>query len=87
MRESPLWLPLAALAALTAAVPLPNPRQLEFMDLELAQFMHFGIPTFWDPPDDFLYTGNPTSRRRVRVEPRRRAPARRTGAGCRVAAM
>ena len=22
--------------------------------------MHFGIPTFWDPPEDFLYTGNPT---------------------------
>ena len=22
--------------------------------------MHFGIPTFWNPPDDYLYGGNPT---------------------------
>jgi hypothetical protein len=22
--------------------------------------MHFGIPTFWDPPPDYLYGGNPT---------------------------
>ena len=43
-----------------AAVPLPNARQLDAMAVELGQFMHFGIPTFWDPPEDFLYTGNPT---------------------------
>jgi alpha-L-fucosidase len=41
-------------------LPLPNPRQLDFMDLELTQFMHFGIPTFWDPPKDYLYGSNPT---------------------------
>ena len=22
--------------------------------------MHFGIPTFWDPPEDYLYGANPT---------------------------
>eukprot|EP01045_Picozoa_sp_COSAG04_P004379 COSAG04_NODE_189_length_20957_cov_46.399463_5_plen_37_part_00 len=22
--------------------------------------MHFGIPTFWDPPVDYLYGANPT---------------------------
>ena len=30
------------------------------MGLELTQFMHFGIPTFWDPPKDYLYGENPT---------------------------
>ena len=35
-------------------------RQLEFMALEMSQFMHFGLPTFWDPPADFLHTKNPT---------------------------
>jgi hypothetical protein len=40
--------------------PRPTQRQLDFMELELAQFMHFGINTFWDPPGDFLYGGNPT---------------------------
>jgi hypothetical protein len=30
------------------------------MDLELTQFMHFGIPTFWDPPPGYLHTANPT---------------------------
>lgn len=24
------------------------------------QFAHFGIPTFWDPPESYLYTANPT---------------------------
>ena len=43
-----------------AGVPVPNRRQLEFMDLELTQFMHFGIPTFWDPPKSYLYGANPT---------------------------
>ena len=28
--------------------------------LRLTQFMHFGIPTFWDPPVDYLYGANPT---------------------------
>lgn len=32
-------------------MPKPNARQLEFMDMELSQFMHFGIPTYWDLPD------------------------------------
>ena len=31
-------------------VPLPNARQLDFMDLEHTNFFHFGLPTFWDPP-------------------------------------
>ena len=22
--------------------------------------MHFGIPTFWDPPEDYLHSANPT---------------------------
>ena len=30
------------------------------VDFETIQFMHFGIPTFWDPPESFLYTKNPT---------------------------
>jgi len=43
-----------------ASVAVPNQRQLEFMELELTQFMHFGIPTFWDPPKEYLYGANPT---------------------------
>jgi hypothetical protein len=35
-----------------APLALPNARQLDFMDMELTQFMHFGIPTFWDPPEE-----------------------------------
>ena len=27
--------------------PLPNAAQLEFMDLEFIQFMHFGVDTAW----------------------------------------
>eukprot|EP00729_Bicosta_minor_P005702 gene5702-28343_t len=34
--------------------------QLEFMDLETIQFMHFGLPTFWKPTDKFLHGVNPT---------------------------
>jgi hypothetical protein len=34
--------------------PLPTARQLEWMDLETIQFMHFSIPTAWNPPDAFL---------------------------------
>ena len=41
-------------------LPVPNARQLDFMELETIQFMHFGIPTFWDPPAEFLYSSNPT---------------------------
>ena len=48
------------LASTQSVVPVPNARQLEFMDLELTQFMHFGIPTFWDAPSDFLHGANPT---------------------------
>ena len=43
-----------------SALPRPNPRQLEFMDMELAQFMHFGINTFWDAPLEYLEGHNPT---------------------------
>jgi len=55
-----LLLPLLEAGAAEGLVPRPNARQLEFMDLELSQFMHFGIPTFWDPPADYLYGPNPT---------------------------
>jgi alpha-L-fucosidase len=48
------------LAAAIVSVPLPTQRQLDFMDLELTQFMHFGIPTFWDPPEEYLHGPNPT---------------------------
>lgn len=55
---------LGAVTVPTAAgppvLPQPNARQLEFMDLELSQFMHFGIPTFWDPPEEYLHSANPT---------------------------
>merc|ERR1712113_962296 len=30
------------------------------MEMELSQFMHFGIPTFWNAPDDYLHSKNPT---------------------------
>ena len=43
-----------------ANVPIPNERQLRFMEFETVQFMHFGIPTFWDPPPGFLNESNPT---------------------------
>mmetsp|Transcript_15265 Transcript_15265/g.39253 ORF Transcript_15265/g.39253 Transcript_15265/m.39253 type:complete len:598 (+) Transcript_15265:41-1834(+) len=43
-----------------APLAVPTHRQLEFMDLEFTQFMHFGIPTFWNPPEDYLYGNNPT---------------------------
>ncbi len=45
---------------LAGGVPVPNAQQLAFMDFELVQFMHFGAPTFWDPPTEYLYTANPT---------------------------
>jgi len=44
----------------SADVPKPTARQLAWMEFDTIQFMHFGIPTFWDPPTDFLYTANPT---------------------------
>ena len=52
---------VAAVAAVaSAAPPLPTPRQLDFMELEFIQFMHFSIPTAWKPPDAFLRRPNPT---------------------------
>jgi len=39
---------------------LPNARQLDFMELEFTQFMHFGVDTAWDAPDSFLRGANPT---------------------------
>lgn len=53
-----LMLTSASLAL--GSLPKPNQRQLDFMDMELSQFMHFGIPTFWDPPKEYLYSDNPT---------------------------
>ena len=52
-------LALTSLVA-TQAVPVPNKRQLDFMEQETIQFMHFGINTFWDAPRDFLEGPNPT---------------------------
>ena len=43
-----------------ANIPVPNERQLSFMEFETIQFMHFGIPTFWDPPPEYLNGSNPT---------------------------
>ena len=106
-RLSTLLLVVAATKAASAGYPLPNERQLNFMDMETiqvggpelrndraafrtghgrgrvcwcgcvsthlsltppphplrssflrTQFMHFGIPTFWDPPPEFLYGAN-----------------------------
>eukprot|EP00729_Bicosta_minor_P032324 gene32324-18931_t len=49
------------MVAATPTLPaIPNQRQLDFMELEFTQFMHFGVPTFWDPPQDFLHSPNPT---------------------------
>ena len=49
-----------AVAAQLPTLPKPTARQMEFMDMEMAQFMHFGIPTFWDPPISYLRSKNPT---------------------------
>ena len=43
-----------------AGPPLPNFRQASFLKQELTQFFHFSIPTFWDPPDEYLHSANPT---------------------------
>ena len=56
---------IAAAAACVASgaaaeLPVPTARQLEWMDLETIQFMHFSIPTSWKPPLDFLKRPNPT---------------------------
>ena len=32
-----------------AAPPLPTARQLDFMELETIQFMHFNVDTAWQP--------------------------------------
>jgi hypothetical protein len=44
----------------TVAYPLPNARQLDFMELETSQFMHFNVDTAWHPPESFLRGNNPT---------------------------
>jgi alpha-L-fucosidase len=56
------WLLVVAVQLCVAAAdpPLPNARQLEFMELETTQFMHFNVDTSWQPPNDFLHSGNPT---------------------------
>ena len=51
---------LAGCVFAALGVPVPNARQLSFMDLEHTNFFHFGLPTFWDPPREYLYTANPT---------------------------
>ena len=40
--------PRSAMTLLTAITPARG------------QFMHFGIPTFWNPPEEYLYGKNPT---------------------------
>ena len=40
--------------------PLPTARQLDFMELETIQFMHFNVNTAWKPSADFLHGSNPT---------------------------
>ena len=55
---------LAAAAAAAASggwtPPRPTPRQLDLMGMEFAQFMHFGINTFWNASDTYLHGDNPT---------------------------
>ena len=53
-------LPALVLLTSAGALPVPNARQLEWMDLETIQFMHWSIPTFWTPSDQFLRGDNPT---------------------------
>ena len=57
-----LSLALPGACAPLAGPPLPNARQAAFLAQgdHFTQFFHFGIPTFWDPPRDYLYTANPT---------------------------
>ena len=55
-----LGVALALIGVASGAMPLPNARQLAFMELETIQFMHFSLPTFWDPSDHFLRGKNPT---------------------------
>lgn len=50
----------AAMLAFATALPVPNSRQMDFMETEFIQFFHFGAPTFWDPPESYLYSSNPT---------------------------
>ena len=57
---TPFALIVLLFAPFAVAVPMPNPRQLAFMESEMIQFMHFGIPTFWDAPESFLRGPNPT---------------------------
>ena len=45
---------LLAVWLASGAPALPNQRQLEFMELEISQFMHFGVDTAWKPTDSFL---------------------------------
>jgi hypothetical protein len=56
--------PAAAAAAAAASggwtPPRPTPRQLDLMGMEFAQFMHFGINTFWNASDTYLHGDNPT---------------------------
>ena len=53
----------AAAAFAAASPPLPNARQLDFMEMETAQFMHFNVDTAWTPPPGFLNGTNPTCER------------------------
>jgi len=50
----------AGAAAASGGPPLPSAKQLEWMELETIQFMHFSIPTAWKAPDAFLRRANPT---------------------------
>ena len=39
--------------------PLPTSEQLQFMDMDTIQFMHFGIDTSWSPPISYLCVADP----------------------------
>ena len=49
-----IFLPGLFVTAALAAPALPNSRQMDFMEIEISQFMHFGVNTAWQPPDSFL---------------------------------
>ena len=69
---------VAVLAVTHTSPALPNARQLDFMELEISQFMHFGVDTAWEPNDAFLEEANPvrSHNARSRLFSRERALAR-----------
>merc|ERR1719329_893419 len=60
MRVLLLTVAYATLCNVQATIPRPTPRQLDFMELEFTQFMHFNVDTAWQPSSEFLHGINPT---------------------------